>query len=408
MTADDRFVVATYVVEDEEKQLRKRADGIAIGLTVGSWTDLPATKQERMRPYCGRVEDIAVEERLPDGRVRARVAIGYPTVNFPARIPALLTTVFGKLSMDGKIRMVGLDLPASFARAFPGPKFGAAGVREVLGVQGRPLLMSIFKSCIGLPMDELVAAFTEQALGGADLIKDDEIFFNESLASPEDRVRAYREAARRTEAETGQRVLYAVNLTGPVTELRDRARRLAELGAGALLVNAFAYGLDVLQALAEDPEVSVPIMAHPAVAGAMYAAPGYGISASILFGQLLRLAGADIVIYPSPYGTVTLEAEESRQVLHHLRADNGLKPALPAPSAGIHPGLVPLLVRDFGMDVIVNAGGGIHGHPGGARAGARAFMAAIRAVVAGRPLREAAEDSPELAAAIQQWGVKEA
>ncbi|MCL6517227.1 2,3-diketo-5-methylthiopentyl-1-phosphate enolase [Alicyclobacillus sp.] len=406
--ADERFVLATYELEDEEKALKKRADGIAVGLTVGSWTDLPAAQQERMQPYCGRVEDITVLERLGEGRVRARITIGYPVVNFPARIPALLTTVFGKLSMDGRIRLVRLELPPAFVGAFPGPKFGAAGVREILGVQGRPLLMSIFKSCIGMPLDALVAAFTEQALGGADLIKDDEIFFNESIAPPEARVQAYRDAARRTEEETGQKVLYAVNLTGPVTQLRDRARRLSELGAGALLINAFAYGLDVVQALAEDPEVTVPLMAHPAVAGAMYAAPGYGISAAILFGQLLRLAGADIVIYPSPYGTVTLEANEGREVLGHLREDNGLKPALPAPSAGIHPGLVPLLVRDYGVDVIVNAGGGIHGHPGGARAGGRAFVAAIRAVMDRRPLAEAAGESPELAAAIEKWGVKEA
>ncbi|MCL6592859.1 MAG: 2,3-diketo-5-methylthiopentyl-1-phosphate enolase, partial [Alicyclobacillus sp.] len=277
-------------------------------------------------------------------------------------------------------------------------------VRDRLGVAGRPLLMSIFKSCIGLSLEELTEQFAEQVRGGADLVKDDEIFFHEKLAPPELRIRAYQEVLRQVYEETGQRTLYAVNLTGPVSSLRDRARRLCELGAGALLLNVFAYGLDVLQELASDPEVTVPLLAHPAVSGAMYAAPDYGIAASILLGQFLRLAGADVVIYPSAYGSVTLQQEEGAAVLRYLREDNGLKPALPAPSAGIHPGLVPLLLRDLGIDAVVNAGGGIHGHPAGARAGGRAFRAAIDAAVQGRPLAEAAEQSPELAAALAKWG----
>ena len=38
-----------------------------------------------------------------------------------------------------------------------------------------------------------------------------------------------------------------------------------QAGADILLFNVFAYGLDVLQSLAEDDEIPVPIMAHPAV-----------------------------------------------------------------------------------------------------------------------------------------------
>ncbi|MCL6594249.1 MAG: 2,3-diketo-5-methylthiopentyl-1-phosphate enolase, partial [Alicyclobacillus sp.] len=128
----ESYVSATYHVIDVESQLRKRAEGIAVGLTVGTWTDLPAVQQERMRPYCGVVEDIQVLESLADGTVRAELRIGYPTVNLPARLPALLTTVFGKLSMDGKIRLQSLHLPDAYLRAFPGPQWGVAGVRDCL------------------------------------------------------------------------------------------------------------------------------------------------------------------------------------------------------------------------------------------------------------------------------------
>ncbi|MCL6547919.1 MAG: 2,3-diketo-5-methylthiopentyl-1-phosphate enolase [Alicyclobacillus sp.] len=354
------YVTATYLLEDQRDQLRKRAESIAVGLTVGSWTDLPQAKQESVRKHCGIVGDIEVVGELPGGRVQARVSVGYPVINFTPTVSALLTTVFGKLSMDGRIRLVDLALPDDFVRQFPGPKFGVDGIRERTGVRGRPFVMSIFKSCIGNDLDELVAHFTEQALGGVDFIKDDEIFFTEAYATPEQRVEAYGKAALRAEQETGRRVLYAVNLTGPTFQLRERAKRLADLGAGLLLLNVVAYGYGVLQELAADPDIPVPIMAHPAVAGALYAAPDYGIAAHIVLGQLLRIAGADIVIYPSPYGSVTLERTEGLALVEALRRPNGLKGCLPAPSAGIYPGLVPRLVRDFGMDLIVNAGGGIH------------------------------------------------
>ncbi|MBJ8192565.1 2,3-diketo-5-methylthiopentyl-1-phosphate enolase, partial [Bacillus cereus] len=102
---------------------------------------------------------------------------------------------------------------------------------------------------------------------------------------------------------------------------------------------------------------------------------------SVLLGQLMRLAGADLVLFPSPYGSVTMPREENMAIRDELiTPDLPLKASMPVPSAGIHPGLVPLIVRDFGTDVVVNAGGGIHGHPLGTEAGGRAFVQAIEAV----------------------------
>lgn len=83
-----------------------------------------------------------------------------------------------------------------------------------------------------------------------------------------------------------------------------------------------------------------------------------------------------------------------------------LRASIPVPSAGIHPGLVPWIVRDFGVDVVVNAGGGIHGHPMGTAAGGRAFRQAIDAVMSGAGLTDYARNHPELAAAIERWGAK--
>jgi 2,3-diketo-5-methylthiopentyl-1-phosphate enolase len=64
------------------------------------------------------------------------------------------------------------------------------------------------------------------------------------------------------------------------------------------------------------------------------------------------------------------------------------------------------LIEDFGMDSIINAGGGVHGHPQGAAGGGKAFRQAVDAVLAGKTLSEAAGEHPELATALELWGGK--
>ncbi|REE88611.1 2,3-diketo-5-methylthiopentyl-1-phosphate enolase [Paenibacillus taihuensis] len=404
--------IATYRLHDDKADFQKKALGIAVGLTVGSWTDLPEARKAEMEKHLGRV--VSVEAHEPEnaapGERYADIRIAYPDVNFSRDLPALLVTVFGKLSMDGKIKLLDLDFSSDFVSAFPGPKFGISGVRDLLGVYNRPLLMSIFKSVIGHDLTNLRDQFHKQALGGVDLIKDDEILFENPLTPLEKRVEACMEAARQAEAETGQKLLYAVNLTGPTSKLASNAKRAIATGANALLFNVLAYGYDVLHELSSDPEISVPIAAHPAMAGALYPSPHYGISAPLLLGKLMRLAGADLALFPSPYGSVVMPREENLAVQAAL-IDSALpvRTSFPVPSAGIHPGLVPLILRDFGSEVVVNAGGGIHGHPMGTAVGGHAFRQAIVAASAGVPLPDAAAQpgNEALKAAIELWGYKQ-
>lgn len=112
-------------------------------------------------------------------------------------------------------------------------------------------------------------------------------------------------------------------------------------------------------------------------------------------------------MFPSPYGSVALERDKVLKVKEELVKESVLKPVFPVPSAGIHPGLVPILIHDFGKDCVINAGGGVHGHPQGAQGGGKAFRQAVDAVSRGVPLNEAAEDI-ELQEAIRLWGWKEA
>jgi 2,3-diketo-5-methylthiopentyl-1-phosphate enolase len=69
------------------------------------------------------------------------------------------------------------------------------------------------------------------------------------------------------------------------------------------------------------------------------------------------------------------------------------------------PGMVRSVVEDFGCDTILGVGAGIHAHPMGPRAGAMAHRQALDAVLEGRYIREAAKTHPQLAVALDLWGV---
>ena len=404
-------VIATYLIHDKQNNLEKKAESIALGLTVGSWTDLPLLEQQQLKKHKGTVlsveylqTDEIIDTYFQRKTTKGIVKIEYPAANFSADIPAILTTVFGKLSLDGEIKLLDLQFSEKLKRHFPGPKFGIEGLRDLTGVYNRPFIMSIFKGILGKDISFLAKQLREQALGGVDFIKDDEILFENELTPFEKRISVGNEVIRQVFEETGHRARYAINLSGRTFELKDKAKRAVEGGADILLFNVFAYGLDVLHSLAEDKEISIPIMAHPAISGAITPSEFYGISNSLLLGKLLRYAGADFSLFPSPYGSVALNRDEALRISESLTANDFCNKTIPVPSAGIHPGLVPALMQDFGVDCVINAGGGVHGHPIGAIGGGRAFRQAVEAVQVGLTLQEAANEKGELAKALKLWG----
>ncbi|PGM57395.1 2,3-diketo-5-methylthiopentyl-1-phosphate enolase [Bacillus sp. AFS053548] len=403
-------VIATYQVYDKNHHLEKKAESIALGLTVGSWTSLPQNDQIQLQKHKGKVlsvHELDCEENIVNflgyKPTKGIIEIYYPSLNFSADLPAILTTVFGKLSLDGEIKLIDLNFTDDILNLFPGPKFGIKGIREKLDVYDRPLLMSIFKSIIGRDIRYISEELKKQALGGVDLIKDDEILFD-TITSITDRVTHGKNILNQVYEKTGHKTLYAVNLTGRTYDLKEKALRAAEAGADVFLLNVFSYGIDVLQDLAEDPSINIPIMAHPAVSGAFTSSPIYGIDAGLLLGKLLRIAGADFSLFPSPYGSVALQKETALKIAENLTVSNGLKETFPVPSAGIHPGLVPQLIQDFGIEQVINAGGGVHGHPDGPIGGGNAFREAISATLSGVELKDYALPNTSLQKALQLWG----
>ncbi|KIL45869.1 2,3-diketo-5-methylthiopentyl-1-phosphate enolase [Jeotgalibacillus soli] len=404
-------VIATYQVFGDQESFEKKAEGIALGLTVGSWTDLPALDQEQLKKYRGTVvsiQDLGFHELASFAKNKktasAHVKISYPSRNFSADIPAILTTVFGKLSLDGMVRLIDLEFEGEIARAFPGPRYGIEGIRDLVGVYHRPLVMSIFKGVLGRDMEFLSKQLKDQALGGMDLVKDDEILFDNVLTPFIERIKKGKHVLNQVYEETGHRTLYAVNLSGRTSLLKDQAKRAKEAGADAFLFNVFTYGLDVLQELREDSEIALPIMTHPSFSGAISGSSLFGVHYQLILGKLVRLTGADLSLFPSPYGSVALPKEDALLIAEALTGESPFKTSFPVPSAGIHPGLVPQLIHDFGKDQVINAGGGVHGHPDGAVAGGKSFRQAVDSIIEGKSLEDVLDEKKELKTAIATWG----
>ncbi len=404
------FIVATYQVISNTKDAEKLAMAIADEQTTGTWTKVKYETKEKKRQFGGRVLNIIqippIDLAHPTEESVFIIQIGYPSTNFAADISMLLTTVIGNIASSGKLKLIDLSLPESYLKNFTGPKFGIPGIRDVLGVHDRPLLNCMIKPCISWTPNEGAELFYEAAVGGVDIIKDDELLSADMPFCPlKERVTKFMEKERQAFEETGEHTLYTVNITTDPAHLRDNAYRALEYGANALMINFYTVGLAGARMITEDPNINVPILAHVDFSGATVASPYWGVDAMTWIGRLSRLAGADMHIWGNPVGKFPSNRLALSRVVHAFTQDwYGIKPTLALPGGGTIPSSVPEILKIMGQDVCLAAGGGVHGHPDGSRAGARAMRQAIDATINGIGLRQYAETHPELAAALRVWG----
>ena len=407
----DEYLIATYLaVFPKEIPIPKLAPALAVEQSTGTWVPVPGETEEVKRKHVAKVIGVYeipdYEFEVPkDIQMRSYIIqIAFPEVNIGEQIPMFLTTIVGNISMGGRIKLLDVRFPEKFVKGFKGPKFGIEGVRKLLNVYDRPLLNNMIKPCTGYTVDVGAELFRKAALGGCDIIKDDELIADASFNRIEERVKKYMEIEKEVFEETGEHTLYTVNITDRVPKIFENAKRAIELGANALMVNYLAVGFSVLRALAEDPSINVPILGHMDVTGAMYMSPYHGISSHIILAKLARLAGADIVVIPAPYGKAPVLPEKFIRNAYNLTFPfYNIKPTFPMPSGGITPSMIPNVIKDLGPDVVIGSGGGIHAHPQGPVAGAKAFRQAIDATMKGIPLEEAAKQYSELKVALEKW-----
>ncbi|HJJ62396.1 MAG TPA: RuBisCO large subunit C-terminal-like domain-containing protein [Methanocorpusculum sp.] len=401
-------LIATYYFRTKDGvDASYAANAIREEQTTGTWTSLSTVndKTAYVHDLDGSVEDLV---ELPDGGYLTRICFPHEIFE-KGNIPQYLSVIAGNLFGLGKleaVRLLDIDLPEKLCGC--GPKFGIEGVRKIVGteVSCRPHIGTIIKPKVGLnPKDTAQVAY-EAALGGLDLIKDDETLTNQTFCPLFERLEAVMDALDRAKDETGKQVLYAVNVTTGGDRIVELAHKAVSAGANMLMVDVLTAGFSAIQALAEDPAINVPIHVHRTMHGALTRNPHHGIAMRPI-AKLVRSAGGDQLHTGSVSGKMGSKAGE-------VLADNieitkplsYLKPIFPVSSGGLHPGKVAAEISKLGTDIILQAGGGIHGHPDGTTAGTRAMLQAVEAAVLGIPAREYSLSHPELAAALAKWGDK--
>ena len=402
----DKYLIATMYFESSP-EYGDFVDHLAfiarMGLqgATGSWVDVKGETDLVRSRLCFKI--IGFYQIPGEGRIkRAVVQFAYPIEAWKPNIPSIILSPLGNvLFAPGKVRCLDVAFPRSLAKEFKGPKFGVEGIRKELGVKDRPLLLSIAKPKMGMTPEETAKQAYESIIGGADMYKDDEMNTETWNCSFEDRLTAVLEALDKAREETGRKAIYFITATDEVNKLCEKAEKACEMGATGLLL-PYSIGWSALRVVAEDPSVNVPIFFHPAHSGAILDRVSYPV-----YAKFSRLCGADVMITPTEWGALPIVSFEEavRSVQVCLSPFYHIKQTLPGPGGGMYHGLVPTLLKELGTDIVIMAGGGIHGHPQGTIAGAKAFRQAIDAVMNGIPLSEAAKENPELKAAIDTWGI---
>ncbi|RLJ04674.1 MAG: ribulose-bisphosphate carboxylase large subunit, partial [Candidatus Aenigmatarchaeota archaeon] len=209
-------------------------------------------------------------------------------------------------------------------------------------------------------------------------------------------------ARDKAKKETGERKVYLPNVTAEAKEMLERAKFVKEAGGEYVMIDLITAGFSAAQSL-RDLNLGVVIHAHRAMHAALTRNPKHGIS-MLVISKFARLLGVDQIHIGTVVGKMEGPKKEVTEIKNFLVSEFfGLKPVFPVCSGGLHPGLVPKLVKLLGKDIIIQMGGGIHGHPRGTIAGAKAARQALEATTQGISLRSYAKAHPELGEALRKW-----
>lgn len=400
-------VVASYVVNGSDyESIMKRAAAFAIGQTIGTWVSVPGISEKMIYHYQGKVLSVLDAGEKEDGECHTFILrIAFPTANLGNSITMLMTALVGNdVSTAIRARLVDLDFINGAQKGYCGPRQGIRQLRKLTGVQSRPLVLNMIKPCAGFTPEEGAGLFAEPAMGGVDLIKDDELLGSPGYNHILERFSFYEKAAKAVYEKTGHRPVYLPNISDTPEKMLENAEALYQAGAKACLVNFIFGGLDALKDLAERYGDKMFIMGHYAGVGVMNGHSA-GISNAVMLGLLPRLAGAHSVMTMASLSGSPASLFDFQKTVQAQRLPLGeIAPLVTAVGGGITPISQEMYQKELGIDTIIGIGGAIQGHPMGATAGARAAMAAVEATARQIPLQEASLTCESLAVALKLWG----
>ena len=388
--------------------VEKVAIRVAAESSNGTWTAL--TIPDHITKLSAKVYHINEEY----------VKIAYPNDlfeegNMPQILSSIAGNVFGMKALEG-LRLIDVKWPLNIIKSFKGPQFGVNGIRKMIKIEKRPITATVPKPKVGYYPEEHAQHGYEIWSGGVDLLKDDENLSNQKFNKFEERLQLSMKMREKAENETGERKSYLINITAEVEEMKRRAQLVNDYGNEYIMIDIFTTGWSSVQTIRDlCDELELAIHAHRAFHAAFDRNPDHGISMKVLaeiarmqgvdqlhIGGLGKLAGGRTEVknnYIKCYSESNVENAEMLEQNWY-----GVKPVFGVCSGGLHPGIMHRLMELLSTDIVVQAGGGVLGHPSGTESGAKALRQAIDAYMDGISVSEYAKSHQELAQALNLWG----
>nr|VDD88771.1 RuBisCO long chain, Form III-b [uncultured archaeon] len=250
--------------------------------------------------------------------------------------------------------------------------------------------------------------------GLMDVVKDDENLTSQPFNNFYKRIPLTLQALKKAEKETGEKKVYLANCTAPADEMIKRIKFVEKCGGNYIMLDILTLGWSALQLARKTTKL--PIHAHRAGHAMFDRSRDHGMKMEVI-AQFARMIGVDTLHIGTAYGKMTggkdevlhiedeIEHEATKQTKENLHQKwFHIKPVFAVASGGVYPGIVPKIIEFMGQDVVIQAGGGIHGHPNGTVAGAKAMRQAVNATKNKVSLKEYAKYHPELRLALEKWG----
>jgi ribulose-bisphosphate carboxylase large chain len=337
----------------------------------------------------------------------------------------------GGMKMLKAFRLLDIRFPREWIEAMPGPAFGVDGIREQLEIERDPILCTVVKPKVGRTAKEqarLAEILFTAANGQYQGIKDDEnltsLFFNKF----EDRVREVHKVRRDIEEKSGKKKFYLCNIThSDIDVMMDRAEMIKKEGGRWMMIDIITTGFAAVHTM-RLRNTGLAIHAHRAMHSLITRESGPGVHdkgeildfsmSMVANAKLMRLIGVDSLHGGAPK-TKMENYGEPKFIKDALQADItpasamtlgqnwfGMKPAWHVASGGLHPGSVETVMKQLGEDIILQAGGGVLGHPWGIEAGVEAMVQAKDLAMQRIDVHEWIKENPDtaLAKAADHWG----
>jgi ribulose-bisphosphate carboxylase large chain len=385
------------------------------------------------------------------------VWVAYPWRLFdrPGNVQNILTYIVGNvlgMKQVDALKLLDVWFPPSLLEQYDGPSYTIDDMRKYLNVKNRPILGTIVKPKMGLTSAEYAEVAYDFWVGGGDFVKNDEPQADQDFCPYFKMVTHVKEAMDKAVKVTGKKKVHSFNVSAPDFDtMIERCEMIVnagfEPGSYAFLIDGITAGWMAVQTLRRRyPNVFLHF--HRAAHGAFTRPENpFGFTVLVL-SKFARLAGAS-GIHTGTAGVGKMKGSPKEDIIaahnieyfsapghffhqtwnkipakdkdaiklahddltHHVILDDdswrGMKKCCPIISGGLNPTLLkPFIDVMKNVDFITTMGAGVHAHPKGTTAGAKALIQACEAFKKKIPIAKYAKKKKELAEAIEFYTKK--